>query len=175
MPGGSKGNGQYWMPSISLLVWGHSSSCGPDSAAINDYKTTLHTVVNDSINRRLVKRGIIDGGGSVLKHLFGTATMSDISNLQNEILSIEHGFRNYSKGFVATMDSLHSMRLHMNKWITNVAIGLRYTSNMVNETIRNLRRLSVYVNKTDFEVVSLQNRMNSSTHLLNLLTATSVT
>ena len=142
---------------------------------INDYKTTLHTVVNDSINQRRVKRGIIDGGGSVLKHLFGTATMSDISNLQNEILSIEHGFRNYSKGFVATMDSLHSMRLHTNKRITNVANGLRYTSNMVNETIRNLRRLSVYVNNTDFEVVSLKNRMNSLTHLLNLLTTMSVT
>ena len=141
---------------------------------INHYRSILSTSINNQKHTR-TKRGLINGAGILFKHLFGSATDSDIAKLQNEIDTIENGLHNYTKGFVSAMDSLHSMEVHTNKRISNIRDGLNYTSHMLNTTIIHLKKLTQIAKDSQSAIYVNQLKIESLRHLTNLLNVLQVT
>ena len=136
------------------------------------YKTIFRTLV---AKHHRTKRGIFNGGGRVFKSLFGTATESDIAKLQNEIIAIENGFDNSTKGFGAALDSLNSLEVHVDKRVSNIQTGLNYTSRMLNLTLRNFKVLSNFANETEHEVSRLRFQTKTIVQITNLLHTMSIT
>ena len=53
-------------------------------------------------------------------NMFGISVEDDDARIQNDINTIEHGLRNYTKEFLSTKNSLYSMETHISHRIDNI-------------------------------------------------------
>ena len=107
--------------------------------------------------------------------MFGVSVEDDDARLQNEIRTIEHGLRNYTKGFLSTTTSLYSMEIHTNHRIDNIKNGLKYTSPMIKTTASELIRVSQYVNQSSHRLLIMRKEIDAILYYNNLLFTLSVT